>query len=382
MRPRQKLWAAFVVAGLRLCVAAPDLHFSATGRLKISLFSDLHFGDSPAQDAKSVRFEEAVLGHEEPDLVVFMGDVSSGYAVRDCKPDPSICVDFFRDNWQKATGPLEKRGTPHTLTMGNHDAIPWFQHADPGTPVDGFHLSPQQAMGIVSKNSFVLGSAGPENLHGVTNFVVPVGASEADASPRFYLWHLDTNINDCLGKVGHGCAHHDQVEWYKATSERLKRQDGRAIPGMMFIHIPLPELNEAWNDPQQVVNGSKGEEVCCSSVNTKLFEAVKDTGNVVAIFNGHDHKNDFAVELEGILLAYGRKSGYGGYSSLRSGSRMIEVILDDKASNGIRWDTWITLETGQRIRQQPTSRRKVQRRCAGMREDPVEPAVGTSRLEI
>lgn len=28
-----------------------------------------------------------------------------------------------------------------------------------------------------------------------------------------------------------------------------------------------------------------------------------------AIYSGHDHDNDFAVELEGVRLAYGRKTG-------------------------------------------------------------------------
>ena len=36
-------------------------------------------------------------------------------------------------------------------------------------------------------------------------------------------------------------------------------------------------------------------------------------GNVVALFVGHDHPNDFTVDYKGLMLAYGRKSGYGGY---------------------------------------------------------------------
>ncbi len=28
-----------------------------------------------------------------------------------------------------------------------------------------------------------------------------------------------------------------------------------------------------------------------------------------AIYSGHDHDNDFAVELDGVRLAYGRKTG-------------------------------------------------------------------------
>ncbi len=35
--------------------------------------------------------------------------------------------------------------------------------------------------------------------------------------------------------------------------------------------------------------------------------------DIKAIFVGHDHSNDFGGFYKGIELAFGRKSGYGGY---------------------------------------------------------------------
>ena len=32
---------------------------------------------------------------------------------------------------------------------------------------------------------------------------------------------------------------------------------------------------------------------------------------------GHDHSNDFVADFEGILLGYGRKTGYGCYGPPR-----------------------------------------------------------------
>ena len=32
-----------------------------------------------------------------------------------------------------------------------------------------------------------------------------------------------------------------------------------------------------------------------------------------ALFVGHDHINDYVVDYEGLLLGYGRKTGYGCY---------------------------------------------------------------------
>lgn len=61
----------------------------------------------------------------------------------------------------------------------------------------------------------------------------------------------------------------------------------------------------------------------CSEINTGIVDAflekcawlrgVRFRGNVVALFVGHDHPNDFTVDYKGLMLAYGRKSGYGGY---------------------------------------------------------------------
>lgn len=61
----------------------------------------------------------------------------------------------------------------------------------------------------------------------------------------------------------------------------------------------------------------------CSGVNTGIVDAflekwgraegVRRRGNVVALFVGHDHPNDFSVDYRGLYMAYGRKSGYGGY---------------------------------------------------------------------
>jgi hypothetical protein len=53
---------------------------------------------------------------------------------------------------------------------------------------------------------------------------------------------------------------------------------------------------------------------------TKIVNTMKAIKAALCIFiltfvaiTGHDHDNDFYGEYEGILLAYGRKTGYGGY---------------------------------------------------------------------
>ena len=40
---------------------------------------------------------------------------------------------------------------------------------------------------------------------------------------------------------------------------------------------------------------------------------VNNRKNMIGVFAGHDHNDDFNVLYEGIYLGYGRKTGYGNY---------------------------------------------------------------------
>lgn len=55
-----------------------------------------------------------------------------------------------------------------------------------------------------------------------------------------------------------------------------------------------------------------------------MFAAMKESGDVMGIFVGHDHDNDYAVMWKGILLAYGRFTGGNTeYNHLSNGARII-----------------------------------------------------------
>lgn len=89
--------------------------------------------------------------------------------------------------------------------------------------------------------------------------------------------------------------------------------------------------------------GTRDEPICCWSVNTGLFGALKEQKTVEWVTAGHDHDNDYYGNYQGINLAYGRKSGFGGYGpkNLKVGARIFEVTLDPY---GI--DTWVREDGG------------------------------------
>ena len=66
----------------------------------------------------------------------------------------------------------------------------------------------------------------------------------------------------------------------------------------------------------------------CQSVNTGIMAAFKERDEMVAIFTGHDHKNDFAVDFDKVLVGYTRKTGYGSYGPADGklhGGRILKV---------------------------------------------------------
>jgi hypothetical protein len=133
-----------------------------------------------------------------------------------------------------------------------------------------------------------------------------------------------------------------------------------ALPAIAFFHIPIPEyMNVAHMD----FKGNRTEDVCCFSVNTGIYSAFKEMGDVKFMTVGHDHSNDYAGDYNGITLAYGRKSGYGGYGpphDWKRGARVIELVEEPFQIN-----TWIRQEDGTQVLQNDSKEQAKQSVCGG-----------------
>ena len=89
------------------------------------------------------------------------------------------------------------------------------------------------------------------------------------------------------------------------------------------------------------MSGIKHEEVCCPKLNSGLFAAMVEMGDVMGTFVGHDHDNDYCGTLHDIRLCFGRVTGYNTYGSLSRGARVIRL---QEGSHS--FDTWQRLEGG------------------------------------
>ncbi|EFA86528.1 mitochondrial substrate carrier family protein [Heterostelium album PN500] len=274
------------------------LNFKNDGTFKILQFTDLHYGETDEKDNNSQAAQTVILKTEpDIDLAVMTGDC------------PLIAADV---QW--------------ALALGNHD-----DQADLNRrQIIDFDMSFQQSLTI----------QGPEGITGASNYYIPVLNGD---EPALILYFFDSNDDNCQNITGWGCVYPDQVQWYTQTSQALKQKYGKTIPAMAFMHIPIPEYLDMWNF--YPVNGSLEDTgVCCFSVNTGLFAAFREMGDVVGVLCGHDHNNDFIGMYNGIQLGYGRKTGYGAYGpppGWKHGARVIEFI-----ASPFSFKTWLRFEDG------------------------------------
>ena len=296
-----------------------DLKFGEDKKFKIVQFTDVHWkADSIASEEAGERMGE-VLDAEKPDLVIFTGDVIFG------KPaDKSM---------RCALEPTIKRGIPFAVTFGNHD--------------DELGMSRKELYDFIKDMPGNLTST-VEGLSGVTNFILPVKASDGSQDAAL-LYVFDSHSYATLkGIKGYGWIKHDQVQWYIDESKKFTEANGgTSLTALSFFHIPLPEFHEAVQNEGSFLIGTRKEKACTPEINTGLFAAMKEAGDVLGVFVGHDHVNDYAVSWKGIMLCYGRfTGGKTVYHDMPggNGARVIEL------TEGVRqFRSWIRLKDGQVI---------------------------------
>ncbi len=295
------------------------------GSFTIIQFTDTHFESGEPEDLRTAALLERVLELEHPDLVLFTGDVL-GPGCRDATAA-----------WAMATAPLVRRGLPWAAVFGNHDD-------------ESGAASRAELMALQQEIPGCLTRPGPRTLSSLGNYLLRISPSRVRGTTAV-LCCLDSNSYAETDIGGHGWLRQDQIRWFSRMLGQRQREPGAstAYPVLVFLHIPLPEYDEAWR--QGLCSGEKNEEVCCPRINTGLFAALHLSGRVRGVFCGHDHVNDFQGRLHGIRLCYGRASGYNTYGreGFARGARIIRLHED-----GRDFDTWLRLEDGSRVEQPQT----------------------------
>ena len=170
------------------------------------------------------------------------------------------------------------------------------------------------------------------------DYVLTVKSSSDSKKDAALLYCMDSHSYSPLEDVkGYAWLTFDQINWYRQQSADYKAQNGgQPLPALAFFHIPLPEYHEAVADENVALRGTRMEEACAPRINTGMFAAMKEAGDVMGVFVGHDHDNDYAVMWKNILLAYGRFTGGNTeYNHLPNGARV--VVLDEGTRTFTSW---------------------------------------------
>jgi hypothetical protein len=299
------------------------LRFNPNGKFKIVQFTDMHFGEDVVSDNKTMKQQRDILEWEKPDLVVVTGDSVTGCAY----PKDNTCLkNGVGGCWKYTVQAMLDAHIPWAYIFGNHD--------------DQGDLSRSQIMDIEQSFPLSLTQRGPANISGMTNYVLTLLSGKSN-EPVVNLYMMDSSDDRCLGVSGWGCIYPNQVQWYRETAIRLKQQFNKALPAIAFFHIALQEYMNVWN--KFPAHGHKEEPVCCSSVNTGIFSAFREMGDVISVHVGHDHDNDYYASYHNITLSYGRKTGFGGYfhNKFLRGARVLELTEQPFSIK-----TWIRQEDG------------------------------------
>ncbi|QHW31282.1 metallophosphoesterase family protein [Paenibacillus rhizovicinus] len=298
------------------------LHYRKDGTFTIVQFTDLHWQNGEPDDLQTRGLMEQVLDAESPDLVLFTGDVIYS----------QNCTDP-RQSFRDAVQAVDQRGIPWAAVFGNHDT----EHL----------VTRGELMDVQLEHRFCFAEAGPPELSGEGNFILFVRDQES-GKPVNALYLFDSGSYSDLPQItGYQWIQRDQIAWYAERSAAITAANGgEPLPSLAFFHIPLPEYKQVWK--KELCFGSKHEGVACAPVNSGMFAAMLEMGDIVGTFCGHDHVNDYWGALHDIRLCYGRATGFQTYGreGFPRGARVIKLERDARD-----FTTYVRLDGGAVIRE-------------------------------
>lgn len=301
-----------------------QLRFRGDGTFTIVMFSDVEFCNGDDEELAMQAMMARIVQEERPDFIVYAGDVINSAGSHNA-------VGSFRN----AVSVAVESGTPWAAVFGNHDSEA--------------NIMREQLHALQLAQPFNYAKPDPANVHGVGKFVLIVNDHHNEAAASLYFFDSGSySPYEYVGVGFYDWIRRSQIEWYAAQSRMLTELNGgRPLPSLAFFHIPLPEYVDAWD--MHVCHGEKHETICAPWINTGLFAAMVEMGDVLGTFAGHDHGNDFCGELHGIRLCYGRTTRYASVAGpFQTGARIIRLQAGER-----RFSTWLHLEDGTIVTEQP-----------------------------
>lgn len=311
------------------------IRFNSDGKLKILHVADTHLANDKHFDSSIWVIAEA-CDVEKPDLVVLTGDNTKPY------DDPAETKKLINS----LMNIFESRNIPVAVTFGNHDS-----EAGPMTRAD--------IMEYYKTFSCVITAEEADTFKNCATFNIPVLASDSD-KVKFNIWVFDSGDYDEDEPRHYDRVRTEQIEWYKETSAKLKKENGgETVNSVVFQHIIVPEIYDVLKkvdskkpfaikhiyneeeyymfDSEQTNYGTLNEKPCPGYYNDGQFDALVENGGVLAMFTGHDHTNAFGVRNHNIDIYTSPMTRYKGLAyTTQYGYRVVEIDENDTSSYNTR----------------------------------------------
>ena len=249
---------------------------------KILQLTDIHMSDKDDQDLHYAFMDKLITEAKNdatgaPDLMVVTGDLFT-FASR------STAERLFKF--------LDSYGIKWTVVFGNHDEQTYF-------PVDWM-------TGYLNKfgSNCMFKDLQDDKVQGNCNFAINLMDG---ANVKKQLIFMDSNRYYFGSYMGYDYFKQDQIDWYEQMVKETP------VDSLMFYHIPLFEINDAYDKGTKVFDGRNGndgkrEDTCPPKENSGFFGKITELGHTKAMFFGHDHINTFEVDYQGVKFCYGIKS--------------------------------------------------------------------------
>lgn len=304
------------------------LRFNADGKFTILHLTDFHV-TYPMNETIAEYIAE-MLETVKPDLAIMGGDMTENSDENKEKCIEQICNIFASHQ------------TYFTFALGNHDAgeVNFNAYLNYGGP-------------------YCLAYDADPALSNIGTHDLPVYSSDGSrVAYNLYMFDSGNRAHDENGRdVGYDSVHKDQIEWFEARAEALKAANGgEPVPSMFFQHIIVQEIDDKVFFRSEKSAGAFGEDFdngvhytflpiprlynfkegyamekpCPGYYNYGQLDAAVKEGGVNAIVCGHDHFNNFIVDIDGVdIIATGSIKKHVPSRAQIRGSRVI--VLDENS---------------------------------------------------
>jgi len=333
----------------------PRLTFNPAGTFKLTIFSDLHYGENPwdewgpQQDVDSAQLMRTVLADEKPDYVVLNGDLITGENTS--RENSTSLID-------EIVAPLNEAKIPFSSTHGNHDNQRNITHLE--------EIQREQRISPLSYTRAAPPSIGGQGGQGT--YWVPIYEEAADDVPVLILWFFDSR-----GGWSPGSTSAPLPDWVDASVAGWIQSETAAMEAawdsveskkrgaLAFVHIPPHTIESV----QKKLNATRNPGLNADTLGQGSTQASDDPSsagndqpfwdalnanvkNLQAVISGHDHGNEWCARepSKDVIFCFNKHSGYGGYDGVGWGHGVRNIVFSSAdPTSGL--ETWIRLEDGQ-----------------------------------